>query len=370
MITLSPEQEKIFRAFQSNLISLISHELRTPLTSISNAVSLLEEGDYVKNPEFSELLSIAKRNVKRLQNSLASILDIAELESGAFHARLKEVDFVRAVRLSLEATQAILSDRSITVEIRERLEMNEPCLADPQKLSRAIEMVVNIVSLWAEAGKKLQVELQPYQSTFEFELERSSFPLWENYWSQALIGFQSGVMSPSSAFAGTVQSERDFLTRTKEGLGSDLLLIHQIQNIHQGSFEMSLTGMKVKLILKIPRLDQEQQLESILASRIFEHSSGIGVVTLFRFEKPESISTESIKVKLAELLSKETDAVYLLERTREVFVLSDDLKKEAVLDFSQKIKEVLEDNLEVRFVTAPDDGVDAVQLIAMLRIGK
>lgn len=305
--------------------------------------------------------------MQRLQNTLASVLDLAELESGTFHARLREVDLVKSVRLALESSQPILNERKIKTEMRERLEMNAPILADPGKLSRAVEMMVNIVSLWGEQGTGLSVELTPHQVSFWFRLEKSSEPLWENYWSQALVGFQSGVLSPSSAFAGTVGGEREFLTRTKEGLGSDLLLIHQIQKIHDGEFKMERKDGLVGLFLILPKLEQERQLLTVLASRIFEHSSGIGVVSLFRFEKPANISKESILVKLQDLLSKETDAVYVLDRSQEVFVIADDLKRDVVLDFSQKIREALDANLEVGFVTAPDDGVDAVALVAQLR---
>lgn len=316
---------------------------------------------------FAELLSIAKRNVQRLQNTLASVLDLAELESGTFHARLREMDLVKSVRLALESSQPILSDRKIKTEMRERLEMSAPILADPAKLSRALEMMVNIISLWGEQGTALDVELTPHQVSFWFRLEKSSEPLWENYWSQAMVGFQSGVLSPSSAFAGTVGDEREFLTRTKEGLGSDLLLIHQIQKIHDGEFKMERRDGLVGLFLILPKLEQERQLLTVLASRIFEHSSGIGVVSLFYFKKPANLSKESVLVKLQDLLSKETDAVYVLDSTQEVFVIADDLKRDAVIEFSRKILTSLDTKLDVKYVTAPDDGVDAAQIIARLR---
>ena len=229
-------------------------------------------------------------------------------------------------------------------------------------------MMVNIVSLWGEQGSSVTVDLTPHSATFWFKLEKSSESTWEDYWSQALVGFQSGVLSPASAFAGTVANENDFLTRTKEGLGSDLLLIHQIQKIHDGDFKMERRDGLVGLILSLPRLEQERQLLTVLASRIFEHSSGIGVVSLFRFEKPKNISKESVLVKIQDMLSKETDAVYVLDATQEVFVIADDLKRELVLEFSQKIREVLDANIEVKFATAPYDGVDAEKLVASLRV--
>ena len=42
-VTLSPEQEQLFKSFQSNLVSLLSRELRTPLMGILNALASLDE---------------------------------------------------------------------------------------------------------------------------------------------------------------------------------------------------------------------------------------------------------------------------------------------------------------------------------------
>src|SRR4051794_1670953 len=58
--TLSPQDETLFRAFQSNLLSLVSHELRTPLTGILNALSVLEEGAPSGDFSAEELITMAR----------------------------------------------------------------------------------------------------------------------------------------------------------------------------------------------------------------------------------------------------------------------------------------------------------------------
>src|SRR5690242_1434214 len=58
--TLSLQDEELYRAFQSNLLSLISHELKTPLMGILNALNILESG--AGSFSVPELVAMARRN--------------------------------------------------------------------------------------------------------------------------------------------------------------------------------------------------------------------------------------------------------------------------------------------------------------------
>ena len=102
-------------AFQSNLLSLISHELRTPLTGILNALTVLGAGGDSKDlpmPQ-EELISMASRNAKQLQNTLASLLDHAAIESGGLHASLREVSLRRIALRVFGDSMPVFSVRTL-----------------------------------------------------------------------------------------------------------------------------------------------------------------------------------------------------------------------------------------------------------------
>src|SRR4051812_17953351 len=126
--TLSPQDETLFRAFQANLLSLISHELRTPLTGILNALSVLEEGAASGDFSADELVRMARHNAQRLHRTLMTLLDLAALESGTFHVRLREIDLIKLVSARLEAHQYLLRDG--TLPIRKVMSAGSPVLAD------------------------------------------------------------------------------------------------------------------------------------------------------------------------------------------------------------------------------------------------
>jgi signal transduction histidine kinase len=132
---LAPQDETLFRAFQSNLLSLISHELRTPLTGILNALTALEDNSIDGALSSGELVKMARQNAQRLHQALVALLDLASLESGTFHARLREVDLIRLVRRWVGTGEPLFKDRGLRAKVTH--DEGTPLaavLADPQKL--------------------------------------------------------------------------------------------------------------------------------------------------------------------------------------------------------------------------------------------
>src|SRR5947209_7480795 len=99
---------QLLHAFQANLLSLISHELRTPLTGILNSLTLLtENGELPNTVSRKELLDMALRNAHRLSHALVSLLELAAIESGNFHVKLREVELARLSRKILSETETL-----------------------------------------------------------------------------------------------------------------------------------------------------------------------------------------------------------------------------------------------------------------------
>src|SRR5262249_50089042 len=145
---LSIQDLRYFKAFQANLLSLISHELRTPLTGIINALNFLNEQEIQQGGMSSaELLAMARRNAQRLQQALDALLDMAALESGLMNAMLKEIDLSQLFQSRIKAHDSLFKDRDLRVESAPLTEhVRTFLLADPQKLRRAIDLCLQILT--------------------------------------------------------------------------------------------------------------------------------------------------------------------------------------------------------------------------------
>jgi PAS domain S-box-containing protein len=78
-VTKAKELEQM----KNDFVASVSHELRTPLASIKQALGLILDktaGDV--NPEQEKMLSLAKRNVERLNRLINDVLDLSKIEAG------------------------------------------------------------------------------------------------------------------------------------------------------------------------------------------------------------------------------------------------------------------------------------------------
>lgn len=374
---LAPQDARLFRSFQSNLLSLISHELRTPLTGILNALGLLDEqererdgragqGEESSVPGFTrpELIRMARQNAERLSRTLVTLLDLAQLESGTFHARLKELDLARLVKKRLQLHRALFHDRELRLDAAEVRETR--VLGDPGKLSRAIDLCLQVAAFRARRGSRLRVIVasEPDRRLeIGFEVEPETRRLWEEAWTHGLAGFESGVGSPSSPFAGVLQSEQAFLSRTEEGLGGELLLIHEILSRHDGKFTQERRELQVLLKLGFPDFTSESAIRMVLSSRAYQVSTEPGAVALLLLRVPEGWKLEELTPRVRRLLYRTSDGAYPLPDQGALAVILDDYRKEDLPRLLERLERSLGVRLEAGMAQSPDDDTDPSRLL-------
>lgn len=366
---LSPQDEALFKAFQSNLLSLISHELRTPLTGILNAVGLLEEGITHGELDSKTLIRMARQNAQRLHRTLVTLLDLASMESGTFQARLREVDLERIVRNRVDLHANVLKDRGIAIEVKES--KTSPILGDPQKLGRAIDLCLEILVPRTTPGKNPQVRISSSRVELSFYLGPALETAWEQAWSHAMTGFQGGIALPASTFAGVMQSEQAFLTRMEEGLGSEFLLIHEVMRLHGGTFSQKLEGGLVTLVLDLPELKSEEGLRAVLSSRAYQVSTELRSVALSLVRVPKNTDVKTYCAKIKENLFRASDAVYPLPDRMQVALVLDDCKPEDAPRLMQRLQTALGVTFVYGHAHCPADGEDPSGLfdLAQSRLG-
>jgi hypothetical protein len=368
LTSLTPQDETLFRAFQSNLLSLISHELRTPLMGILNAVGVLDDeasgGESAGIPA-GELIKMARQNAQRLQRTLTTLLDMAALESHTFHAHLREVELTRMIRNRIDLNKSIYRDHEVRVEFEAPDEM--VALADPQKISRALDLCLEILAFRAKRGTTLKVRISSSEMSaiqFEFEMDSDNLDKWQQAWLHGQVGFEGGVSSPASAFAGVMQTEKDFLTRTEEGLGSELLLIHEITRLHRGKLIQQVSRGSVTLELLFPTLASEEMLNAVLTSRAYALTNQTASVALILIKVPKGREIESFRAEVRKLLYRTTDGAYSLPQRDEIAIVMDDYRRDDLPKLLERIRNAI--GIELEFATAhcPSDVADPTLLFA------
>ena len=337
--------------------------------SIINALSLLET-ENAADFKPGELVAIARRNSDRLNQALASLLDLAAIESGSFHIRLREVDLARLIEGRVREQALSLKDRSLKVEVDKSHSSRAeggmtPLLADPQKLGRAMDLSLHSIAARGKIGSRIRIEVLVNRLRYHFELEPTLKRHWDQAWSQALAGYQGGVASPGSAFAGTLQSEQAFLTREEEGLGSEFLLIHEIMRQHQGSFLYEDTLEGSWLTLEIPELSSEEGLRAVLASRAHQASNELSAVALGLVQVPEGTTLGEFRKELQRHLFRSSDAAYALPELKVVALVLDDCKPEDAPGLLHRIERGLKSTLHFGIAACPSEGIDPLHLIEL-----
>ncbi|HLA64236.1 MAG TPA: PAS domain S-box protein [Rhodothermales bacterium] len=93
----------------------VSEELRTPLTAILGFTTLLREG--AESAETAEYAAIVERNARRLEQAVAGILELAQVESGAIPVRPEVVDVVAEAQAAAALLRPQARERGLTLEV-------------------------------------------------------------------------------------------------------------------------------------------------------------------------------------------------------------------------------------------------------------
>lgn len=327
---------------------------------VLNALSMMEAGMSGGLTQ-EELLMMARSNAQRLQRTLITLLDLASLESGTFHARLREVELVRLLRSRIESHAREIKDKGL--RLSEQFPAEAVVLADPQKFGRAIDLCLEVILSRVVRDSELEIRISSSGVALLFSLRQDAYDAWEQLWSQSVAGFEGGVASPVSAFAGVVQSEQAFLSRTEEGLGAELLLVHQILRAHHGRFTASHEAGRVKLSLVLPQLSSEDGLSAVLRSRAYEVSTELASVALVLMDVPSAMDLEGFQTKIRAHLFRTTDAAYALPRRNQLALVLDDCKAEDIPGLMGRLEKSLGQKLSYAAAHCPSDGLDPGELV-------
>jgi hypothetical protein len=362
------DSEAFFRAFQSNLLSLVSHELRTPLTGVLNALTLLDEHESESGFSSQELISMAKRNADRLHHTLATLLDITSIESGTLAMRFREADLIRFMTRKQKTLEDAFKVNQIDFKShyeKSNHKSSVPILLEPQKFSRILGLFSQIVLNRAEPKSTVNCFVGGSSVRFRFQLSHEAQNHWKAEWEKSArgIGDNTAVLS---LFQGALMNENEFLTRTQEGLGSELWLVHELMKRHQGKLRYEQPNTQtVELIVELPRLTSMEQLRIILLARVYDSSTDLGSVALGLIEIPKGLKGEEFRAQVRESLFRASDSVYFLEKEGRIAIFLNDCKPEDAPRLMGRIEGKLGQKLIYGTAICPEEGTDPDHLVGL-----
>jgi len=152
------EAEQALR-LREEFLSVAAHELKTPLTSLKGHAELamrrLERQDMRDPDQLRHTLEVIDRQVDRLANLVAQLLDISRLESGELRPGRREIDLVPLTRRIVQAMQSGTARHTVTLSAPESLKAR----VDPLRIEEVLYNLLDNAIRYSPKGGPVQVEL-------------------------------------------------------------------------------------------------------------------------------------------------------------------------------------------------------------------
>ena len=161
--------------FRREFIADVSHEIKTPLTGILGAVEMMD-AQQVKvkgeGEQWNLLFSLIKKEAKRLNGLVQSILDLARLEREGDVLSLEEVDLVEFVRDTVESL--VPAARAAGIDLAFAPPLRPLCgkktKVDSQLLAQAVSnLIVNAIR--HSGSKDIAVSLEETSRSVRIAVE-------------------------------------------------------------------------------------------------------------------------------------------------------------------------------------------------------
>jgi diguanylate cyclase (GGDEF)-like protein len=223
-------QEREVDQMKSEFITITSHELRTPLTSIKNAVDLIltkKTGDITATQE--KFLSMAQRNINRLNALINDLLNIGKIEAGKMELHLAEMDIQEAVEKTWTMLKSLADKKSLSFQMR--MASHLPAVyADAARIEEVlINLMGNAIKFTPEQGA-ITVEAHPAQAA-------SAMPEGGQDFVEISIkdtGIGISEQSMKHLFEKFYQAESSLSTEKRSGTGLGLAISQEIVKLHGG----------------------------------------------------------------------------------------------------------------------------------------
>ncbi|PEN11447.1 hypothetical protein CRI94_15540 [Longibacter salinarum] len=208
------EQAEEMSRLKSSFLANMSHEIRTPLTAIIGFTEVLQ--DEIEGENY-DLLSMIFQSGRRLERTLTSVLDLAQLESKTVEMKAETVDLTEEVREALSLFQKDAEDKGLRLEADVP---GQPVMASTDRgaIHRVLaNLISNAVKFTDDGG--VRVGLHPADEHVCIEVEDTGIGIDEAFAEKIFHEFTQ---------------ESEGYTRTYEGVGLGLHITHRLVDLLGG----------------------------------------------------------------------------------------------------------------------------------------
>ena len=225
---------------KTQIIDISSHEMRTPLTVIKGYFDLLtaDEKNLHLTPEKREKsFNAIKRNIERIERSLANIYDFSDLRRDLFDFHFESTNFIKVLNNTINDMKGLIEQRglSLSVDIEN---IHEPLniKIDPVRISQVIRNLLENAIKFSSEG---EITVQLTETTDDYIV---------SVMDQG-VGIDDNTMKTLfDPFKGHNRSAIDI-----KGLGLGLFISKNIIEGHNGKIWATSEGKGSQFFFSLPK---------------------------------------------------------------------------------------------------------------------
>src|SRR5919107_965962 len=208
------EQLKVHDKMQNEFINIAAHELRTPIQPILNLTEVLRHK--IKDTQQVDLLSIIRRNAKRLQRLTEDILDVTKIESHSLKLNIERFNLSDLISSIIEDYRNRIEKDNIEIKL-----LYEPNNKD------------NIIFVEADRGRLIQVISNLLDNAIKFTKEGTISIITEEKDSKVVVSVKDTGTGIDPEIFPRLFSK--FVTKSERGgTGLGLFICKNIVEAHSG----------------------------------------------------------------------------------------------------------------------------------------
>ena len=191
------EADKIRSEFYRN----ISHELSTPLTPVIGYLSLLQDEELGPLTDLQKrCLASVSQCYTRIRSLIENLLDITAMQTGRMNFFHRDYDFAQIARNSAERLKPLFDEKGLELEISIP-DAAFPARGDPDKLARAMVLLIENAMKFTEEGKVL-VSVRRKPEGFGFAVYDSGIGIEKDMLREIFSSFYQADGSVTRVYQG------------------------------------------------------------------------------------------------------------------------------------------------------------------------
>ena len=230
----------------SSFITNVSHDLKTPMTTVSGFIDAILDGTMPAS-EHKKYLSIVSAEIKRLSNTVNTMMTLSKVQTGLDKLSYSQVDIIDLICRVVFSFEATLVDKNIDVL---GLDYNGKILVDCNEnmIYQAIYNLVDNAVKFTQNGGYISFYFSENNSSLEMYIKNSGDGISQN-----------DIVHVFERFYKTDKTRNV----DKYGAGIGLYIVKNIIDNHDGEISVkSLEGQYAEFCVKLPKSHNKNTLRA------------------------------------------------------------------------------------------------------------